>query len=135
MRTYQHAQALPMLSSFFALTTCFFCASILSAATPRTIGQIKRIDPALDSLLSSDEKLEVIGEGFLWCEGPVWIRDGGFLLFSDIPRNAIVRWDSKDGCRTFIKPSGYTGNDPRGGESGSNALTVDRDGHLTLCQH
>jgi gluconolactonase len=107
----------------------------LSAAEPRTIGKIERIDPALDLLLSSDEKIEVLGEGFIWCEGPVWIHDGGFLLFSNIPHNEVVRWDSKDGCKSFITPSGYTGNDPRGGESGSNALTVDRGGHLLLCQH
>jgi gluconolactonase len=105
------------------------------AAETKTIGKIERKDPALDALLSADAKIEIIGEGFAWCEGPVWIRNGGFLLFSDIPHNAIVRWDAKDGCRTFIKPAGYTGNEPRGGESGSNALTVDHNGHLVLCQH
>jgi gluconolactonase len=105
------------------------------AAEPRNIGKIEQLDPALDAVLSADEKPEVIGEGFAWCEGPVWIRDGGFLLFSDIPHNAIVRWDAKDGCKTFITPSGYTGSESRGGETGSNALTVDRNGKLTLCQH
>src|SRR5690242_11135832 len=106
-----------------------------TAAEPRNIGKIERLDPALDALLSADAKIEVIGEGYAWCEGPVWIRDGGFLLFSDIPHNAIVRWDAKDGAITFITPSGYTGSEPRGGETGSNALTVDRAGHLLLCQH
>ncbi len=60
-----------------------------------------------------DAKMEVIGEGFAWCEGPAWVRDGEFLLFSDIPNNAIIRWDAKNGCKRFIKPAGYTGSDPR----------------------
>ena len=82
-----------------------------------------------------DAKMEVIGEGYAWCEGPVWVRDGNFLLFSDIPNNAIMRWDAKSGSKLFLKPSGYTGKDPRGGESGSNGLVVDRKGRLILCQH
>jgi gluconolactonase len=97
--------------------------------------------------------MEVIGEGFAWCEGPVWvsaspsppprggIRRGGstqrdgFLLFSDIPNNAIMRWDEKSGVKLYLKPAGYTGDLPRGGESGSNGLTLDRQGRLILCQH
>ena len=58
--------------------------------TPPIERSIVRIDPALDQFLSADAKIEEIGEGFAWCEGPVWIRDGGFLLFSDIPNNAII---------------------------------------------
>ncbi len=79
--------------------------------------------------------MEVICEGFVWCEGPVWVPDGGFLLFSDIPRNSIMRWDEKSGCSLYLKPAGYTGDSPRGGESGSNGLTLDRQGRLILCQH
>jgi gluconolactonase len=124
-----------LFATFLAPITCLLCSSTLSAAEPHTLSKIDRLDPALDDLLSTDAKIEVIGESFAWCEGPVWIRDGGFLLFSDIPHNAIVRWDAKDGCRTFITPSGYTGTEPRGGESGSNALTVDHIGRLFLCQH
>ncbi len=35
----------------------------------------------------------------------------------------------------FLKPSGYTGKTPRGGEPGSNGLLFDREGRLILCQH
>jgi gluconolactonase len=102
--------------------------------------------------------MEVIGEGFAWCEGPAWIdsahaprdeqigspppprgggstNETGFLLFSDIPNNAIMRWDAKSGITQYLKPAGYTGDSPRGGESGSNGLTVDAKGRLILCQH
>lgn len=104
-------------------------------AVPRTIGSIERLDPALDKLIPPDAKIEVIGEGFAWCEGPVWVRDGKFLLFSDIPNNALMRWDSTSGAKLYLKPAGYTGKNSRGGESGSNGLVLDRQGRLILCQH
>jgi gluconolactonase len=103
--------------------------------SPHTVGSIERFDPALDKLVPTDAKMEVAGEGYIWCEGPAWVRDGNFLLFSDIPNNAIMRWDAKSGSKLFLKPAGYTGKDPRGGESGSNGLAIDRKGRLILCQH
>src|SRR6476469_4353687 len=103
--------------------------------TPLTPGKIERLDPAVDKLLPADAKLEVIGEGYIWCEGPAWVRDGGFLLFSDIANNAVMGWDAKTGSRLLLKPAGYTGMGKRGGESGSNGLVIDRKGRLILCQH
>lgn len=115
-------------------------AVVLAAAraaenVPHTIGSVERLDPAIDQLVPPDVKMEVIGEGFAWCEGPVWVRNGGFLLFSDIPNNAIMRWNEKSGCTLYLKPAGYTGESPRGGESGSNGLAIARNGRLILCQH
>jgi gluconolactonase len=101
----------------------------------RSVGHVERLDPALDKLVPPDAKMDVIAEGFAWCESPVWVPHGQFLLFSDIPNNAIMRWDAKSGCKLFLKPSGYTGAKPRGGESGSNGLVLDRKGRLILCQH
>jgi gluconolactonase len=101
----------------------------------QTIGTIERLDPALDKLVPRDAEMEVIGEGYAWCEGPAWIKKGDFLLFSDIPNNRLVRWDARSGATQYLKPAGYTGNDPRGGESGSNGLTTDKEGRLILCQH
>lgn len=107
-----------------------------TADKPRqTVGKIERLDPALDKLVPPDAKMEVIGEGYAWCESPCWVRDGQFLIFSDIPNNAIMRWDAKSGSKLFLKPSGYTAKDGRGGESGSNGLVLDRTGRLILCQH
>src|SRR3954465_5065061 len=41
--------------------------------------------------------IERIATGFRWAEGPVYIRDGGYLLWSDIPNNRIMRWMEEDG--------------------------------------
>jgi gluconolactonase len=41
--------------------------------------------------------IERIAHGFRWAEGPVYFRDGGYLLWSDIPNNRIMRWLEDDG--------------------------------------
>jgi gluconolactonase len=98
-------------------------------------GKIERFDPRMDKLVPPGAKLEKLAEGFIWSEGPVWVRDGGHLLFSDIPRNSVMKWKEGEGVSTFLKPAGYTGPSGRGGESGSNGLVLDARGRLVLCQH
>jgi gluconolactonase len=100
-----------------------------------TFGKIDRFDPAFDKLVPPDAKLEKLAEGFVWSEGPVWIRDGGYLVFSDVPKNTAFKWKEGEGISVFLKPSGYSGSTARGDEPGSNGLTVDSQGRLVLCQH
>lgn len=97
--------------------------------------RIERLDPALDKLIDPASKIEVLAQGHDWTEGPLWIKDGGYLLFSDIPKNSIYRWKEGEGEKLYLQPSGYTGKAPRGGETGSNGLTLDREGRLVMCQH
>ena len=59
------------------LLTTLLLMNHISSAQNKTIGQILRIDPALDNLIANDAKIEVLGEGFVWSEGPVWIKNGG----------------------------------------------------------
>ncbi len=103
--------------------------------SPPTIGSIERLAPAFDSLIPMGALIEVLAEGFDWAEGPVWIHDGDYLLFSDVPRNRIYRWQEGAGIQVWLEPSGYTGSAVRGGEMGSNGLVLDREGRLVLCQH
>ena len=100
-----------------------------------TVGTTERLDPRLDQIVPRDARAERIAEGFDWSEGPVWDRRGGFLLFSDVPRNTVFKWQQGKGVSVFLKPSGYTGTTPRGGELGSNGLLMDCQGRLVLCQH
>ncbi|MGH9349782.1 MAG: SMP-30/gluconolactonase/LRE family protein [Vicinamibacterales bacterium] len=89
----------------------------------------------MDRLIAPDATMEILSEGYDWSEGPVWISDGACLLFSDVPTNVIHRWKEGDGARPWLTPSGYTGAVPRGGELGSNGLTLGADGRLVICQH
>lgn len=100
-----------------------------------TLGSIERLDSRLDALIPPGTKIEVLAEGLDWAEGPVWITPDGCLLFSDVPRNTVYRWQPGQGTSVFLKPSGYTGTVARQGEPGSNGLTVDAKGRLVLCQH
>ncbi len=125
--------ALGVLTVYIACTSGI--AALAEDKTLHAVGHVERLDPALDALVPTDAKMEVIAEGAAWCESPAWVRAGQFLLFSDIPNNAIMRWDAKSGSKLLLKPSGYTGNDPRNGESGSNGLVLDQKGRLVLCQH
>lgn len=101
------------------------------------LGEIVRVDPALDSLIPPDAEIEVLAGGFEWSEGPVWVPDdgGGSLLFSDIPNNAIIQWREGVGVRTFMQPAGYTGVVDYGAEPGTNGLLLDREGRLVMCEH
>jgi len=101
----------------------------------KTVGHIERIDNAINKLIPEDAKIEVLADGFEWSEGPLWISDGDYLLFSDIPPNKIMKWSAKDGISTYLTTSGYTGSVPRKGEPGSNGLILDKNGNLVLCQH
>lgn len=100
-----------------------------------TFGSIERKDKRIDRLVPLDAKLEKLAEGYNWSEGPVWDRHGSFLLFSDVPENTVFQWKEGQGAKVFLKPSGYTGSTPRGGEPGSNGLVMDPEGRLVLCQH
>jgi gluconolactonase len=105
---------------------------------PTFVGGVEKLDPALDELVAPDAKVEVLAKGYKWSEGPVWLD--GALLFSDVPNNVVWRWHEGDwkngmGPKEFMRPSGYSGSEPRGGEPGSNGLAVDAEGRLYLCQH
>lgn len=104
------------------------------------IGEVISLDPALASLVAEDAVIEVLSSGFVWSEGPVWVAEkehpfGGYVLFSDIPNNRVVRWDEGVGAKTWLQPAGYTGVADYGGEPGSNGLILDENGQLISCEH
>jgi gluconolactonase len=138
-----------VISSVFSVAACKHAppapasspAAPAASAAPAApaypaIGSIERLDPALDALVAPDAKIEKLAEGFTWAEGPVWTTEGGgALLFSDVPNNVVHKWKEGEGITDFLKPGGYTGKVPRGGNLGPNGLTFDGAGHLILCQH
>jgi gluconolactonase len=100
-----------------------------------SFGKIERKDPRLDKIVPKDAHMERLAEGFDWSEGPVWIPDGGFLIFSDVPRNSVMKWKHGEGISLFMKPSGYTGVVDYGGEPGSNGLLLDPQRRVVFCEH
>lgn len=96
---------------------------------------IQVLDSAVTDLIDPEATLTELGSGYAWSEGPVWVEEHQFLLFSDIPNNVIYRWAQGEGVTRYLKPAGYTGEEPRGGELGSNGLYISSEGKLLLCQH
>lgn len=106
----------------------------VEAAGGTTPLQVERHDPAIDRIVPAGAQLERIVSGFKWTEGPVW--DHGTLFFAEIPSNSIRRWTPGQGVSIFLQPSGYQGAQPYGGpESGSNGMTLDTRGRLTVAGH
>jgi gluconolactonase len=109
---------------------------------------IARLSPALDNIVAADAKIEKVAESFGFLEGPVWVRKGGYLLFSDIPANVIYKYSPNDRkVSVFLPYSGFTGTDSstagmqlNNGKGtvtllGSNAVTVDPQGRIVYCAH
>ncbi|HEY8256367.1 MAG TPA: SMP-30/gluconolactonase/LRE family protein [Gemmatimonadales bacterium] len=95
-----------------------------------------RLDSRFDRLVPSGAKLEKLVDDHGWVEGPVWVRDGGYLLFSDVVKNRIYRWAPSHGESILRERSGYTGaTEFTGPEPGSNGLALDPEGRLVFCQH
>jgi gluconolactonase len=111
--------------------------AVLAAAPPTVSMPVERLDPGLDSIVPAKPVLEKVatGRGFKWTEGPVWIS-AGYLLFAEIPSNSIRKWVPGDGVSVFMQPSGWKSSTPyTGPEPGSNGMTLDRRGRLTVSGH
>ncbi|MFM8890954.1 MAG: SMP-30/gluconolactonase/LRE family protein, partial [Planctomycetia bacterium] len=100
-----------------------------------TVGSIERLDPRFDTLVPKDAVIEVLASGFIWAEGPVWLKQEQAVLFSDIPRNRVMRYKDSEGLSVYLEPAGFTGPSTYGSERGSNGLTLDRQGNLISCEH
>jgi len=95
----------------------------------QTIGEIDRIDPQINSLIPEDAVIEILSDGFEWSEGPVWVEDGQFLLFNDIPTNTLLS--------IYLRPAGYSidGNDQLI-QFGCNGLFINPvNDQLVICEH
>lgn len=86
---------------------------------------VRVLDPRFERYRLPHARLERLGGGMRWAEGPVWFGDGQFLLLTDLPEDRILRWDAVTGAlTTFRQPAGK-----------ANGLTRDRQGRLIACEH
>jgi gluconolactonase len=96
-------------------------------------GRIDRWDPAMDAIVPKDWKIEKLADGFGWAEGPIWVKSGGYLLFTDVPGNKMWKWSEAGGLEKFLDPSGAASFDPEiWREAGANGLTVDGKDSILL---
>ena len=82
------------------------------------------IDPLFETLVDPAEKPEKIAGGFVFTEGPVWNRNAGNLIFSDIYGDTLYVWKEGKGHEVFRRPSGQ-----------ANGNTLDKQGRLVTCEH
>ncbi|MBF0678591.1 MAG: SMP-30/gluconolactonase/LRE family protein [Devosia sp.] len=82
------------------------------------------IDDRFRALFNGSAALDLIHTGCRWSEGPVWFKDGNYLLWSDIPNNRMMRYIPDGGVSVYRADARY-----------SNGNTRDRQGRLVTCEH
>ncbi|MCA1952483.1 MAG: SMP-30/gluconolactonase/LRE family protein [Hyphomicrobiales bacterium] len=83
------------------------------------------LDPSFARYRIYSSTVEQVASGFRWAEGPAYFPEGGYLLFSDIPNNRIMKFDERTGrTSVFRSPANY-----------ANGNTRDRQGRLITCEH
>lgn len=108
-------------------------ATAAAPAAEPAFARLRRLNVAFDRIVAPDAAIETIATGIRWAEGPLWVPDGGYLLFSDPPANIVRRWRRGVGVATFLSPSGLANPDPALlREPGANGLALDHDGRLLI---
>ncbi|MEP0521888.1 MAG: SMP-30/gluconolactonase/LRE family protein [Hyphomicrobiales bacterium] len=80
------------------------------------------VDPIFDTFIDVKRHPEVIAEGCVWAEGPVWLNAG--LFFNDIPNKRMMRWTEKDGLSVALQNSEF-----------ANGNTLDQADQMISCEH
>ena len=111
-----------------SLVSSGMVARAVETAVPMTKieeARIDRWDPAMDAIVPRDWKIEKLAEGFGWAEGPIWVKNGGYLLFTDVPGNKMWKWSEAGGLVKFLDPSGAANPDPAvWREAGANGISI-----------
>lgn len=89
---------------------------------------VEILSDAMTRIASADQEPEELGSGFGGtngpAEGPVWFKEGGYLLFSDIHGSRRMRWEPDKGISL-----------DKDGTANANGMTRDRQGRLVVCHH
>jgi hypothetical protein len=100
----------------------------LRRASAQVAKRIERLDPALDSIISASEPIRELAAGMGGpsgpVEGPVWWKEGGYLLFSDIQASKRMKYTPGQGVTLFQDKTNE-----------ANGLTRDLQGRLLACEH
>src|SRR5204863_7982172 len=90
--------------------------------------RIEQSAPELEHIVSASERIEYLADGYGGAqgpaEGPLWWKEGGYLLFSDIHNNRRMKYQPGAGVSLFQEPTNR-----------ANGLTRDLQGRLIACEH
>ncbi|MFT6270549.1 MAG: gluconolactonase [Alphaproteobacteria bacterium] len=117
----------------FAVTSLASNA-LANSKTPNT-PFVEIYDKSASAVIDENAKFEVLGTGYSWSEGPVWLPQEKILLFSDVPQNTIFQYKQGAGVSVYLKPSGATGLNEHDSSQGSNGLLLNEKGQLVIMQH
>lgn len=102
------------------LFVLFPLLAIAQSAAPERAAPLET--PAFKKIIAPNATVEKLASGMTFTEGPVWHRDG-FLLFTDVPRSKVMKWEAKNGLSVFREPSNR-----------ANGLGLDKKGRLIACE-
>ncbi|WP_339924589.1 SMP-30/gluconolactonase/LRE family protein [uncultured Cyclobacterium sp.] len=127
------------ISSFLLLSALgvFSCSEKKAAEEDQDYLPITIVNEnrGLENIIASGIEARILGAGYEWTEGPLWVEEEKMLLFSEIPANKVHVWKEGGAPEVYLHPAGLTTGESRGGEVGSNGLLLDPNGKLVLCQH
>ena len=128
--TLSRRQALAGGSAFAVLGGC------LSSQTGSRASAIEAFQADLGRVIDRNQTLSVLGEGYVWAEGPAWDFDRERFYFTDVPENKAYVWTAGNGVSLFMEPSGIPNTEAAGfREPGANGLVMAHDGRLLICNH
>jgi gluconolactonase len=100
----------------------------IRGASAQAAKRIERYAPELDNIISISEPIEELASGTGGAlgptEGPVWWKEGGYLLYSDIHNSRRMKYTPGQGASVFAEPTNR-----------ANGLTRDLQGRLLACEH
>ncbi len=106
----------------------FALTGSVRGALAQAAKRIERLAPELDQIISTSEPIQELATGFGGdlgpAEGPVWWKEGGYLLFSDIHNNRRMKYTPGQSVSVFQEPTNR-----------ANGLTRDLKGRLVACEH
>ena len=98
-----------------------------SAQAP-TPARIEQLAPELDKIIAVNEPIKELASGFGGplgpAEGPLWWKEGGYLLFTDIHNSQRMKYTPGQGVSVDLEPTNR-----------ANGLTRDLQGRLLSCEH
>ncbi|XPF94543.1 SMP-30/gluconolactonase/LRE family protein [Colwellia sp. RE-S-Sl-9] len=121
-----------------ALTSCAISNTANSndghLVTSEIKPSIEIISQEANAILDKSAVIKTLASDFAWTEGPLWLTKEGYLIFSDIPNNKIMKYHPLEGVSVYLENSGSTGLHKGDHTQGSNGLLLDQHDNLILLQ-